>query len=400
MDDVPVATRRPEDLALFKRPSSDPTIVPDRVSPAVESYFRVPPVWVGSAPDLKGAVGVVPQIHHEVVVTRKLGCGVLACARRDGTFVFDFTDCPLAPVVVIPGYRHPGSGAYRTPTEYAEAEARAEGISILRAQVMNVHQLCLATAERQVMGRTSGMGFPVTAWSAEKSLHIGLERSYVDDTEDMHALARNVLNNSYGVRRERPLTRAVVEVPVVEGSFLLLDQILSAADVRLVHIVEGAFMAACRQREQRSGEAVVLAWTVCEQLVSEAWKKLVADIRTRDPERISKERKEKLVGRDFTASMMVEYLELSGVVDAKLYRMLEVARRARNRWAHDMKTPKDSEVYFAMRAVELLLLKVKGVPIALQSGGRGGVPQWPIWMWETVQARRRTADGQRGATEG
>jgi hypothetical protein len=35
--------------------------------------------------------------------------------------------------------------------------------------------------------------------------------------------------------------------------------------------------------------------------------------------------------------------------------------------------------------VQNLLQKVKGIPLVLQSGGRGGVPQWPVWMWEQVK---------------
>jgi hypothetical protein len=189
------------------------------------------------------------------------------------------------------------------------------------------------------------------------------------------------------VPRDRPLGRRAVEIEVIDRSFELLDAILAPGDPRIIQIVEGAYMAACRQREKRFGEAVVLAWSVCEQLISEAWRAHIDRIRSNDPDRVSKERREKLLGRDYTASMMVESLELAGVVDKKLYRMLDVTRRARNKWAHDMKVPKENEVYFANAAIEALLLLVKSVPISVQSGGRGGVPAWPIWMWESIKAR-------------
>jgi hypothetical protein len=41
----------------------------------------------------------------------------------------------------------------------------AEGFAVLRAQVMNVHQACLTTAEVVVKRGSGIMGFPVTAWN-------------------------------------------------------------------------------------------------------------------------------------------------------------------------------------------------------------------------------------------
>jgi hypothetical protein len=387
MEEPPWGYRRPEDELLFKQQTQDATIKPDRVSPAVEGYFRIPAVWIGTAPE-SGSVRVLnPSIHHAAVFKKKLNCGIEIRVQRDGTFLFDFSCWSLAPIVVIPGYKAP-QPYHRVPLNHTRAEEKAEAYAVLRAQVMNVHQACLTTSESVVMRRGAMMGFPVTAWNTRKALTFDTPPGYYDDTEDIHALAQNVLNNKDNIPREGPLPRRVLELGVVEHSAILLDSIISSHDAGRIQLVEAVYMAACRQREKRFGEAVVLAWGACEQLISSAWLKMLEDAKSSETadERMPKGRREKLNSRDYTASVMIEMLELNERIDLELYRLLEIARKARNNWVHKMRAPKESEASICTRAVQMLLQQVTGVHLSLQPGGRGGVPQWPVWMWNEVQA--------------
>ena len=110
-------------------------------------------------------------------------------------------------------------------------------------------------------------------------------------------MARSLYNNSYQVKRDRALSRRVLELDVVAVSVDLLDQVL-ASSPKAVTMVEGAYMAASRSVEKRFGESVGLGWTVCEQLISLAWHRLL------DSKKVSGEantmtvkRIEKLTGR-------------------------------------------------------------------------------------------------------
>jgi hypothetical protein len=389
MDDPPSGYRDEKEAHLYRMHGTDPAIVPDRVSPAVEGYFRIPAIWVGEEPDPASVRVLNLSIHHARVLRKVLRCGIIAHVQRDGTFLFDFRDWPLAPVVIIPGYRAP-QPHHRPPLEHIKAEELAESYAVLRAQVMNAHQACLTTAESVIKRRVAMMGFPVTAWNTEKTLTWDTPRAYHNDSEDTHALARNVLNNKDMIASQQPLGRRVIELEVVEYSLELLDQILTGGDAVLVQIVEAVYIAACRQREKRFGEAVTLGWGVCEQLISAEWDKMLDELRTdaADAERMPKDRRAKLKSRDYTASVMVEMLEVNGRLDRELYRLLEIARKARNYWAHEMRVPKERESSICLRAATQLLRRVKRIDLSLQSGGRGGVPEWPVWMWETVKERR------------
>ena len=294
MAGVPQGFRLAEYEPLFKKLPDDPTIILDRVTAAVEGYFRIPAVWVGELPAPESVLTLNKQIHHAVVLRKNLDSGIEVVVQRDGTFLFDFSSWSHAPQVIIPGYRIlKPKGPYRAPSESSSAESKAEAYAVLRAQVMNVHQSCLSTSEQQVKHRSALMGFPVTAGNTLKGLTFNVYY-YRDDIEDARALARNVINNKDGVQREHPLPRRVLELKVVEHSLRLLDQILLADDTALIQMVEAAYLAACRHSEGRLGEAVTLAWGVCEQLLSSAWEKLLSD--TGNTSRMPDKRKKKAQG--------------------------------------------------------------------------------------------------------
>ncbi len=259
---------------------------------------------------------------------------------------------------------------------------------MVRAQVMNVHQACLTTSEAVVKRRGAAMGIPVTAWSTRKAISFEAGHAHYEDTENIHDLAEGVLNNAHGIPRAQPLPRRTLELEVVEHSLDSLDRILAENDLVLLQLVKSAYMAACRQRDKRFGEAVVLAWAVLEQLLSLAWRQVLDEVNASSSEgRIPKVRRDKLTGRDYTASMIVESLELHGRIDHEMYRLLEIARKARNNWVHSLRAPKERDVYYCIRAVGTLFRQIKGIELHLQSGGRGGVPQWPVWIWDEVKGR-------------
>jgi hypothetical protein len=390
MDEPPLGYRLPEEEHLFKRPTRDRSIVSDCVSPAVEGYFRIPPVWVGDAPDRRDVALLNPSVHHAVVYRKTLRCSINVSVQRDGTFLFDFSSWPLAPILVIPGFRIPDpSKPYRLPQAHTREEEKAEKYAVIRAQVMNVHQACLSTSEAMLMRRAAAMGFPVTSWNTLKALSLDVDHPYFDDTEDTYTLARNVINNVCSIQRDHPLERRTIEIEVIDHSLDMLDDILVQQDVVLLQVIESAYTSACRSREKRLGEAVTLAWGACEQLILVLWKDMLDErnAQGRTPNRIGRERRKKLTGRDYTASVMTEVLEISGRINHEIYRLLELARKSRNDWTHQMREPKESEAYICIQALTRLLQHVKGIRLELQSGGAGGVPEWPVWLWEEVRAQ-------------
>lgn len=386
MTEIQRGFRSAEDESLFKTPTTDLSIVPDSITAPIEGYFRLPAVWVGEMPVSDSVLILNPEIHHAVVLNKILDCGIEARVLRDGTFLFDFSSWCTAPQLEIPGYKIPDlKEPYKPFRPSFEAEEVAEGYAVTRKQVMNVHQACLATSEQTVKFRSATMGIPLTISDVLRELTFDRAIAYRDEGESVHLMGRNLINNKDSVHRERPYPRRVVELDVVEHSLDLLNEILSKNDNGLIATIETVYLAACRLIEDRSGEAITMAWSVCEQLLLSIWNGFVNDLKNKG--RLSKKRQDKLAGRDYTASVMIELLEINGQIGYDLYRRLEVGRKARNEWAHRMRRPKRSEVNEAIRALETLMNQVTGVNLSLQLvGPPGGVPAWNIWVWDSLKS--------------
>ena len=93
---------------------------------------------------------------------------------------------------------------------------------------------------------------------------------------------------------------------------------------------------------------------------------------------MNKDRVKKLEGRDFTASIVTEVLELSGVINFELFRGIDDARRKRNAWLHSLNAIEDKDASSAMRTAIELFQVATGVAlrpaISRTMPGTGGVP--------------------------
>ena len=91
MEEPPSGYRRPEDEALFRQQTEDTSIEPDLVTPAVEGYFRIPAVWVGQEPPRRSGHSDQSSESDREVLRQHLSCGIEACVKENGTFLFDFS---------------------------------------------------------------------------------------------------------------------------------------------------------------------------------------------------------------------------------------------------------------------------------------------------------------------
>lgn len=383
---LPRGTRHSVDEPLFGQPSDDPTIKQDTVTAAIEGYFRIPAVWIGARPDDAAVLRLNPAVHHSVIIEKDLRSGIKVRVQRDGTFLFDFASWEHAPQIVIPGYRTPGPGIpHRAPTETEDANTKSENYAVLRAQVMNVHQACVATSEIVLKPRSSLIGLPLTSDDVLRGLTFD-QCLFYRDSSDARTLARNALNNRHEASRQQPFPRHVLEAEIIEDSLDRLDQILLAGDPALIQMCEAAYLAGCRCAEGRSGEAITLAWSVCEQLISTVWKRFLTE--TSPKSRMTRKRLEKLTdGASYTASIMTEFLELESRIEHDVYQHLEEARKARNSWVHKMHEPNNKQVHHSIQALEGLFQNVHGIRLSLSlSSPSPGVPGWNRSVWEATKS--------------
>ena len=330
-------------------------------------------------PDEDTVLRLNPSVHHEVVVERHLQSGIEVRVHRDGTFLFDFSTWEHAPQIEIPGYRTPGSGiSHRPPVETEKAVSQSERYAVMRAQVMNVHQVCVATAEMVVKRSSGGVGLPLIPSDLLKGLTFEQCLRYREDA-GVRSLARDALNNRHAVNRQRPYSRHVLDAEVIAYSLDLLDNVLCKNNKILIQMIEALYLSVCRHHEGRFGEAITLSWGVCEQLLAASWEAFIDELTGTD--RMPNTRRHKLDARDYTASVRTEFLEFDARIDQQTYQSLEVARRARNDWAHKLKEPDGAQVAHSIHAAEGLLRRIHGLEMMVPlTSASPGVPGWHTWI--------------------
>lgn len=373
--------RRAEDKHLFKQATDDPSIQPDRVTARVEGYFRAPAIWIGDRPDDPSASSRNPGLRNTEALARQLRTGIETRVMQDGTFLFDFGSWSLAPQVVIPGYRVPSPGAmHRPPVETENASSLSERYALLRAQAMNAHQSCLATSEWLLRGTSHGVGLPLTAADTLKGMNFVDCLRYGDGSRDIRSIYRDTWNHPVPAGTDGALQRRTLDVEVVHHSLDTFDDVLAADNAAsLIQMVEAVYLATCRYTEGRFGEAITLAWGACEQLLSKLWDSFLTE--TQASGRLTRQRRSRLAGRDFTASMKSEALELGSCLRYDLYREVDTARKARNQWAHEMTEPSVAQLAGAMAAAEGLFEEVYGIQLRFPlNAGSPGVPAWNVWI--------------------
>ncbi|CAM3007616.1 hypothetical protein [Vibrio neptunius] len=107
--------------------------------------------------------------------------------------------------------------------------------------------------------------------------------------------------------------------------------------------------------------SIVLAWFCIERLLSKKWVEYLISFNQigEESKRVNSERLKKLTDRDYTISIIINMLELGGVLPFALYKKLEKIRVARNKIAHsDLKYKPNAEdsslaINIALELVEL-----------------------------------------------
>ena len=78
--------------------------------------------------------------------------------------------------------------------------------------------------------------------------------------------------------------------------------------------------------------ALVSFWTVAESLMKDIWSDLLAS------KEFDSKRKKFLMGRDITAAIICENLNLHGLISEDLYDGLSTIRKSRNKMMHDIES--------------------------------------------------------------
>jgi hypothetical protein len=165
----------------------------------------------------------------------------------------------------------------------------------------------------------------------------------------------------------------VVPEAVLIGSFEALDAILTDEHEFALDLVALLHYALVAYQEHDYGLATVLAWTVCEALLNAKWEGYLGKRSLRDDDgqstiAINRSRRDFLTSADITAGIMSEVLELAGELSLDMYNTIKPARRARNKWLHELREPSGKGAAQALKAAELFIDDFFGFDLQVSTG--------------------------------
>ncbi len=341
---------------------------PERVTNAVTAYYHLPPIWVGEDPFANNAAPTKSALEKEIL-TRKLSAGIQAWVHKDGLFIFDFSNWNPGSSVVIPLVKsEPGK---KMPKPLAEANQKAVLHVYRRVEVMNAHLACLNTA----LGLCEKRALPV-GQVISPSEHINIHRTaagtwwfglnpYWSPIHAYIAAQRGVTDHTSEHKQ-----RQLIAIESVEKSFELLDDLLDCSATDSPKLVTLLLQSVKAYREHDFSGSLIISWTVLEKLVSDLWNGLIEENRVRGGGQdqttfINSERKKRLEGKDYTASVRIEFLSLLNEISLEMYTDLNKIRSTRNDWLHHLEVADDRSASLAIQAAQRLLLQVTGININL-----------------------------------
>ena len=89
---------------------------------------------------------------------------------------------------------------------------------------------------------------------------------------------------------------------------------------------------------------------------------------------INADRRAKLKGRDFTASIISEYLSLSGILPFEQYKLSCDVRQTRNYWLHELHAIDGTDAAKAIGLAQFMLCSAKVLDVSIPFHVIGTVP--------------------------
>jgi hypothetical protein len=315
---------------LNKKPDWD-TPLPDTIG-----YFIVP------------AVSFIepfsPETGEGEVLRLRLTSGITISVQRRGLMFFSFREWIAPPL----------------KNEEASGFDRRAKRQLQRLEVLNAHLACLHSALSAVQ--------QIAIEKLEVSPRDVIVRS--DDDFDRAAGMAGSGTLLLEWHRRLPIPGLTISKAALLSSFQILDDILTKHPEAL-ELVALLSRAATDYENHNYAQAVVTAWTIAERLVRKKWSQYLDGQQRNEVVGgtsrpfLNGKRREKLLGADFTASIVSEFLSLDGHLPFELFLQLNQARSSRNAWLHEGHSPGRSGAEAAVVSAQKALAHFTGIRLEI-----------------------------------
>jgi hypothetical protein len=338
--------------------------VPAQSTSSLIGVFMRMSLWLGDNPSQKELDEDFFGRMTRCVFSRTLRCGVRVRARTDGLFELDLTALPGCEDVLVPPLASSSTPEERSA--HFKADDRASASLSERLTYVNVFKACLDTAMTHVQKHSIPLDAP--------DLPTQYVALFAPDTFDRNQyldrdLKRRLEEHYTDVRTsmaEGLSGGTLVTAEALEYLTELFQRIIDRGRA-FAQVIDLLYHQHHLHSNHRFSESLVGAWAIVEQAIFVLWKNYLADCAAAGTA-MPKGRKKKLAGRDFTASVVQETLNLAGVLPDDLYGEIDTTRKARNSWIHALQVASPTQSSQALSLCQKMLLRAFGVDIRLSTG--------------------------------
>lgn len=298
-------------------------------------FYHWPPIWLGSDKgDIESANSIDPNTEVFAVAMQ---CGVKVRASLKGVFVFDFSNWPC--------------GATTSPGDWEEPV-------LARMRFMNLLLACFYSVvfqkKRQTMDK---MFIDFSSYAFARELDLNPLRFGCDMRQ-----AAVIRANEHNHKTCCPW-HLIVTLDVVSEAIRLTDAALANQSNDAATLGELLLHAFELHDSGKYEASHISAWTIAERCMNQIWHSHLEDAERRhsnctgDSEEkfINSTRRQKLTGREFTASIISEILSMSDLLPFEQYKLACAVRQARNAWLHKLSAIDRSDSANAINLARFML---------------------------------------------
>ena len=308
------------------------------------AFLLHPPLWCGEEP-----AELTKEALTESVWRSRLQIGVEISVTREGLLLIDF------------------GGWYETSKVEAVRDNDVGAMVEMderRVAVGNAFLACLHTAllVEQKMGQRAQV---ITPAEVIHVTDIGLPDgcAIFYDERPLTALVSAALGGA--ALHDRKVRMLIVDRATLDTASGLLDELLSQRGIDGARTAALLLRAAKAAEDEEYGLALIIAWSLSEQMLNARWVEYL------EKQGANKARIKKLQERDWTASVVTEALSIAKELSDEQHTELNAVRRARNRWAHELRPVSEDEAHRAVKLAGSMLMSVGGFSLALRPWRRG-----------------------------
>jgi hypothetical protein len=296
--------------------------------------------WLGSIPR--------SQFDERQFGWQGLGTGgVPIYAMRNGFLLFNFPESDVYAGGAVPN--SPLIEGRQIPPDVLVAREKRNALQYARFAYINATVFALYSAYTEVQKTGGAFPSPADPMNYFKATFIEENKWTI------------IANTREPV--EFPVGETCMQVETFESAIKLLvtcERHLGDGHVELLNLAQ---LALHQYRSHQFSSAHITAWCIAESMLQWLWRSYQqACTHTQ----ITRNRKDMLNGRDYSASSVSQILSLAGALDDDLLDQLDSARRARNAFAHSLSGISADQAGKAIRCAGNMISKVIGMPVHTQ----------------------------------